>query len=196
MLDFTEEEKLAQKAIRAWCAAKLEPAVGAMEAGEQLPYPLMRELMTTFGIGEMIRAGFAKAKDGQRDALGGKAGPLMAVLMMELSRVCPGFALAFAASLGLFGGAVMAKGSMEQKERWALPVLTLEKVGAWALTEPGAGSDAFGSMRTRARREPDGSWVLSGSKTFITNAPFADVFVIYARAGDDVRAFLVERGAA
>ena len=58
--------------------------------------------------------------------------------------------------------------------------MTMEKIGAWALTEPGAGSDAFGSMSTRARRV-DGGWRLSGSKTFITNAPYADVFVVYAR---------------
>jgi alkylation response protein AidB-like acyl-CoA dehydrogenase len=114
--------------------------------------------------------------------------------MMELSRVCPGFAMAFGASLGLCGGAIIARGTGEQKQRFALPVMTMEKIGAWALTEPGAGSDAFGSMKTRARKV-DGGWRLSGSKTFITNAPFADTFVVYARTGDqDVRAFIVERG--
>ena len=60
----------------------------------------------------------------------------------------------------------------------------MDKIGAWALTEPGAGSDAFGSMKTRARKV-DGGWRLSGSKTFITNAPFADIFVVYARMPDD-----------
>ena len=120
---------------------------------------------------------------------------MMAILMMELSRCCPGFAMAFGASLGLFGGAVMARGTLEQKERWALPVLTMEKIGAWALTEPGAGSDAFGSMATTARKV-EGGWALNGAKTFITNAPFADVFVVYARVErEDVRAFVVERSA-
>ncbi len=98
----------------------------------------------------------------------------MAILMMELSRFCPGFAMSFGASLGLCGGAILARGTPEQKQRFALPVLTMEKIGAWALTEPGAGSDAFGSMSTRARKV-DGGWRLSGSKTFITNAPYADV---------------------
>jgi alkylation response protein AidB-like acyl-CoA dehydrogenase len=84
-----------------------------------------------------------------------------------------------------------------------LPALTLERIGAWALTEPGAGSDAFGSMKTRARRDGDG-FVLHGSKTFITNAPFADVMLVYARLGakgdgrdgrdgERVAAFLVDR---
>jgi hypothetical protein len=83
----------------------------------------------------------------------------------------------------------MARGTPEQRETWALPALSLEKVGAWALTEPGAGSDAFGSMKTRAVPDGDG-YRLTGSKTFITNAPFADVFLIYAR----VEAARVEAG--
>lgn len=200
MLDFDDEQKLAQQAIRAWCMQSLEPKVLAMEAGTLSIYPSMREMAATFGIGEMARATFAKMKE--RGAASSKStgasNALMAILMMELSRVCPGYALAFGASLGLFGGAVMAKGTLEQKERWALPVLTLEKIGAWGLTEPGAGSDAFGSMKTRAVKV-EGGYRLNGSKTFITNAPYADLFVIYARidGGEpgDVRAFIVERGA-
>ena len=194
MLDFSEEQKLAQSAVRGWCAQHLEPKVPAMEAGRESIYPTMRELAATFGIPDMARAAFAKGKDG--GGRGSSQSALMAILMMELSRCCPGFALAFGASLGLFGGAVMARGTKEQREKWALPVLTLEKIGAWALTEPGAGSDAFGSMATRARRA-DGGWVLKGSKTFITNAPFADLFVVYARVheGGDVHAFVVERTA-
>ena len=200
MLDFTDEQKLAQQAIRSWCTQKLEPKVLAMEAGEESVYPLMRDLSATFGIGDMARSAFAKMKArGEASSKGaGEQSALMAILMMELSRCCPGFCLAFGASLGLFAGAVMAKGTMEQKERFALPVLTLEKIGAWGLTEPGAGSDAFGSMKTHARRA-EGGYRISGSKTFITNAPFADVFLVYARmvgedfSPGDVRAFIVER---
>ena len=201
MLDFSEEHKVAQKAIRAWCTDHLGPAVPKLESGEALPYPLMRELCATFGIPDMVRASFAKmqARTGDGDKRSGLAGPgegpLMAILMMELSRFCPGFAMAFGASLGLCGGAILSRGTLEQKLRFALPVMVMDKIGAWALTEPGAGSDAFGSMKTRARKV-DGGWRLSGSKTFITNASFADTFVVYARTGDqDVRAFIVERGA-
>jgi alkylation response protein AidB-like acyl-CoA dehydrogenase len=219
MLDFTEEQKLAQQAIRGFCMQHIEPKVAAMEAGELSVYPSMRELADAFGIADMARATLAKLRQkadakargeaeeragerpgGRRGGAAAQQASMMAILMMELSRVCPGFALAFGASLGLFGGAVMARGTLEQKEKWALPVLTLEKIGAWALTEPGAGSDAFGSMKTHAKRDGSG-FRLSGSKTFITNAPFADLFVVYARmVGDgfdqgDVRAFIVERGA-
>jgi alkylation response protein AidB-like acyl-CoA dehydrogenase len=198
MLDFTEDQKLAQNAIRAWCAAKLEPNVQKLEACELSVYPVMRELGATFGIPDMARTAFARMKEkGARKSGFGDAG-MMTILMMELSRCCPGFAMAFGATMGLFGGAVMARGTDEQKERWALPVFTLEKIGAWGLTEPGAGSDAFGSMKTVARKA-DGGWRISGQKTFITNAPYADQFVIYARVADgergDVRAFIVERSA-
>jgi alkylation response protein AidB-like acyl-CoA dehydrogenase len=201
MLDFIEEHKLAQRAIRKWCTDRLAPEVPKLESGQVLPYPLMRELGTTFGIIDMVKAQFARMRDkvdGASRPLRGTDGesPLMAILMMELSRVCPGFALAFGASLGLCGGAILSRGTPEQKQRFALPVMTMDKIGSWALTEPAAGSDAFGSMKTRARKV-DGGWRLSGSKTFITNAPFADTFVVYARMPDEteVRAFIVERTA-
>src|SRR5206468_7262232 len=67
-----------------------------------------------------------------------------------------------------------------QKERWALDLLTLEKIGAWAITEPGSGSDAFGGMRSTARRDGD-EYVLNGSKTFITNGPYADTIVFICK---------------
>ena len=67
-----------------------------------------------------------------------------------------------------------------QKERWALDLLTLEKIGAWAITEPNSGSDAFGSMKSTARRDGD-EYVLNGSKTFITNGPYADTIVFICK---------------
>src|ERR1700678_3069258 len=195
MLDFSEEHKIAQQAIRAWATSRLAPRGPKLENGEEPPYALMRELGATFGIIELVKAQFAKMRDPAATRRGSDGeSPLMAILMMELSRVCPGFALAMGASLGLCGGAILARGTSAQKERFALPVMTMEKIGAWALTEPGAGSDAFGSMKTRARAV-DGGYRRSGGKTFITNAPHADVFVVYARMPEegDVRAFIVER---
>jgi alkylation response protein AidB-like acyl-CoA dehydrogenase len=198
MLDFSEDQLQVQKAIRSWCVQKLEPKVLAMEAGELDVYPVMKEMAQTFGIIDMIKSMFEKmqsASDGEKPTKKGLATDpaLMAILTMELSRVCPGFALAFGASLGLFAGGVMARGTKEQKIKYALPVLSFEKIGAWGLTEPGAGSDAFGSMKTRAREDGDG-YRISGSKTFITNAPFADYFLVYAKLSEtEVRSFIVER---
>ena len=205
MLDFTDEQKMARQMLRQWADKELAPHVAKMEKGEILPYDIMRKLIRAFGMDEMVRAQFKKMEEAgeksgkrERDGIGDPG--LMAVVSMELSRVCPGFCLAFGASLGLAGGAIMAKGTLQQKQRWALPILTMEKIGAWGMTEPGAGSDAFGSMRTTARRDGE-HFVLNGQKTFITNAPYADTFVIYAKleGNEDSRyrpfhAFIVDKG--
>ena len=201
MLDFSEEQKQVQAAIRSWCVQKLEPKVLAMEAGELDVYPVMKEMAQTFGIIDMVKTMFEKMQNAPEGEPAKKKGltsdpALMAILTMELSRVCPGFALAFGASLGLFAGGVMARGTKEQKLKYALPVLSFERIGAWGLTEPGAGSDAFGSMKTRAEvTESDGGgFRISGSKTFITNAPYADYFLVYAKLAEgEVRSFIVER---
>jgi hypothetical protein len=87
---------------------------------------------------------------------------------------------AMGVSMGLTSAAILSKGTIAQKERWALPLLTFEKIGAWAITEPGSGSDAFGSMRSTARRDGD-EYVLNGSKTFITNGPYADTIVFICK---------------
>jgi alkylation response protein AidB-like acyl-CoA dehydrogenase len=86
-------------------------------------------------------------------------------------------------SMGLTASAIMSKGTWPQKDRWALPLLTLEKIGAWAITEPGSGSDAFGSMKATARRDGD-FYVLNGQKTFITNGPYADTIVFICKLDD------------
>ena len=166
-----------------------------------------------------LRAGDASAGDGasQRTLASGRDGAsqrtlasgdderiggaernpmMMAVVIKELSRVSPGFAMGFGVSMGLVGGAIVSKGTADQIEKWGLPISTVKQIGAWCLTEPGAGSDAFGSMRTTAT--PDGAgYILKGSKTFITNGPGADVFLVYAkidREDGGVATFIVERG--
>ena len=103
--------------------------------------------------------------------------------IIELCRYCPGMVTAMGVSVGLTAAAIMSKGTTAQKERWALPLLTLEKIGAWAITEPGSGSDAFGGMKSTARRDGDG-YVLNGNKTFITNGPYADTIVFICKLDD------------
>jgi alkylation response protein AidB-like acyl-CoA dehydrogenase len=207
MFAFSDEQKMVRQMVRKWVEAKLAPANEKLEANEILPYDLMRDFAKTFGLPDMVRGAFERtaataAPGGTSSAVGGGDPALQAILAIEMSRVNPGFFMAFGAWLGLAGGAIMAKGTPAQKRRWGLPVLTLEKIGCWGMTEPGAGSDAFGGMRTVARPDKDG-YVLSGQKTFITNAPFADVCVVYAKIdrGQDVplaerpvHAFIVEKG--
>ena len=120
--------------------------------------------------------------------------------VIELCHYCPGMVTALGVSMGLTARAIMARGTRAQKERWALPLLTLETIGAWAITEPSSGSDAFGAMKSTARRDGDG-YVLNGSKTFITNGPYADtiVFICKLDEGNDPKArkivsFILDKG--
>jgi alkylation response protein AidB-like acyl-CoA dehydrogenase len=209
MFALDEQTRMVQQMVRQWCEGQLAPRIPAFEAGVEMPFDLMKKMAKTFGIDAMAGAAVRKRIDKLKT--GGEAGTggggfggepmMMAVMIKEMSRVSPGFAMGFGVSMGLAGGAVLSKGTPEQIERWGLPLATLDKIGSWCLTEPGAGSDAFGSMRTTAR--PDGdSYVLNGSKTFITNGPGADLFVVYARidrgepAGEQgIATFIVERGA-
>jgi hypothetical protein len=87
---------------------------------------------------------------------------------------------AMGVSMGLTAASIMSRGTIAQKERWVPELLTMEKVGAWAITEPNSGSDAFGSMLSTARRDGD-EYVLNGSKTFITNGPYADTIVFICK---------------
>ncbi|HEX5060000.1 MAG TPA: acyl-CoA dehydrogenase family protein [Kofleriaceae bacterium] len=208
MFHFSQEHEMVRGIVRKWAESKLAPKVDALEAGEP-PYELMRDLAKTFGIAAMVRGAFEKieqrAREGSTDsvkvsAMGDPA--LSAVLSIELSRISPGFTLAFGATMGLAGGAIVSRGTLEQKKRWGLPILTFEKIGGWGMTEPGAGSDAFRSMRTTAVPK-DGGYVLNGQKTFITNAPYADIIVVYAKidrsdgtplADRPIQPFIVERG--
>jgi alkylation response protein AidB-like acyl-CoA dehydrogenase len=210
MFALDEQTQMVAGVIRQWCQTNLAPRLPALEAGAELPFDLMKQMAKTFGFDAMLgaavkkrlerlRAGQEVARDGvMADAA--KNPMLMHVVVKELSRVSPGFAMGFGVSMGLVGGAIVAKGTPEQIERWGLPLATLSQIGAWCLTEPGAGSDAFGAMRTTAVPDGDG-YVLSGSKTFITNGPGADVFLVYARIdrGEEpgargIGAFIVERG--
>src|SRR5690606_25366883 len=180
MFELGEQHRMVSRMVRQWCEANLAPAVPALEAGEAQPFDLMRALTRTFGLDALARAGLEKRIARLRAAASGAAAeagagvdkgggasppeaddgpsmddPLLAfVLIKELSRVSPGFAMGWGVSVGLAGGAIASRGTADQIERWGIPLATCEKIGSWCLTEPGAGSDAFGSMQTTAR--PDG----------------------------------------
>ncbi len=192
MFALDEQTQMVAGVVRQWCQANLTPRLPALEAGEEMPFELMRKMAKAFGFDAMLGGAIKKRLERLRageaaDAASGRGATsmfaeatknpmLMHVVVKELSRVSPGFAMASACRSGSWGGAIVAKGTPEQIERWGLPLATLQPIGSWCLTEPGAGSDAFGSMRTAAA-VPDGAgeggagYVLTGSKTFITNGP-------------------------
>jgi glutaryl-CoA dehydrogenase len=112
---------------------------------------------------------------------------------MELARTDPSIATFFGVHGGLAMGSIYLCGSEEQKQRWLPAMATMEKLGAFGLTEPEVGSGASRGLATSARRDGD-AWVLEGRKKWIGNASFADVTVIWAKDVEDgqVKGFLVE----
>ena len=198
MIEWSETHLSIRDSIRRFCEAEIKPKIHAIEHEGEPPYEVLRKLVATFGIADMARMRFAAQIERQRAKLARgemeekerpargpspEAGMEMAMRMIpiiELSRYSPGMVTALGVSMGLTANAIMAKGTIAQKERWALQLLTLETIGSWAITEPGSGSDAFGAMKATARRDGDG-YLLNGSKTFITNGPYADTIVFICK---------------
>jgi glutaryl-CoA dehydrogenase len=115
------------------------------------------------------------------------------LISMELSRIDGSFATFFCVHVGLGMQSINILGSEEQKRRWLPPMARLEKIGAFALTEPEHGSDSV-ALETTARRDGD-EWVLNGRKRWPGNAVWCDVIIVYARdvADKQVKAFIVEK---
>jgi alkylation response protein AidB-like acyl-CoA dehydrogenase len=113
----------------------------------------------------------------------GAQASMAAVLVAELAGVSLGLLSTIGVSLGLGAATIMSRGTLAQKERWLPDLMTLEKIAAWAITEPDSGSDAFGGMKTTVKRDGE-DYLLNGQKTFITNGPYADVLIVYAKLDD------------
>jgi alkylation response protein AidB-like acyl-CoA dehydrogenase len=109
------------------------------------------------------------------------------VVVSELCRVSMGVVTGMGVSLGLTVPTIQGRGTLAQQERWLPDLVTYDKVGAWAITEPDSGSDAFGGMKSYVVRDGSGNggYILNGQKTFITNGPDADVVVVYAKLIED-----------
>ena len=199
MFQWSEQHEAVREMLRMFCAQELVPHLDALDTEKMLPYPILRKLWDQFGIGEMGVADFhrrqkhARAKAageavGERkaNALGltrGQAEAMRALPTIELSRYAPGMVTALGVSVGLTSEAILRAGTIEQRDRFVPDLLSLKTIGAWAITEPSSGSDAFGSMRCTARLDGD-MFVINGQKTFITNGPHADTIVLYAKFDD------------
>ncbi len=191
MFEWSEEQRMIRDAVRQFIEAEIVPKRDELEHGDLPPYDILRKLFATFGMDAMAREQFkrriereksgepAPAADGER-ARDTNGVSMTMIPIIELCRHCPGMVTAMGVSMGLTSAAIMSRGTTAQKERWALDLLTLDKIGAWAITEPNSGSDAFGSMKSTARRDGD-EYVLNGSKTFITNGPYADTIVFICK---------------
>jgi alkylation response protein AidB-like acyl-CoA dehydrogenase len=194
MIKWTDEQEMIRTALRDFIDKEIRPLREELEFGDTPPYDVLRKLFATFGMTEMAKAGFKSRIEREKAIEAGEEVPersegggtdamsaaFSMIPIIELCRVCPGLVTAMGVSMGLTAAAIMGKGTIAQKERWALDLLTLDKIGAWAITEPDSGSDAFGSMKASARRDGD-EYVLNGSKTFITNGPYADTIVFICK---------------
>jgi alkylation response protein AidB-like acyl-CoA dehydrogenase len=183
---FTEEQQLLRKTALQFCKEQVLPKAAAIEAKEP---GLLRSLVRQAGELGLLMVDIPEAYGG----LGGDK--TTSLLVAECNSLMGSWSVTFAAHTGIGTLPIAWYGTPAQKAKWLPRLATGELVAAYALTEQGSGSDALGA-KTRAVKSADGkSWLLSGSKLYITNASFADVFIVFAKVdGEHFTAFVVERG--
>ena len=186
----TEEQRSIQELARTIAEEKIKPVRAKYDEQGTFPRDIVRELAKV----DLFRVFVPEAYDGLLEQ--GYGVTNMCLVTEELSRACGGIALAFAGTaLGAFP--ILLFGSDEQKRRYLPAIAAGEKLAAFGLTEPMAGSDA-GSIRTTARRDGD-HYVLNGTKVFITNGEEADVYTTVAltqpeKGARGASCFIVEKG--
>lgn len=186
--DFTEEQRMMGDAARQFLDTEITPRDAELEA---LNYDLTVELMRKAGELGLLGADVPEAYGG----LG--LDKVSTTLLAETLARASSFALSVGAHTGIGTLPIVFFGTPAQKQAYLPALATGERIAAYCLTEPASGSDALGA-RTTARLAPDGKhYVLNGSKLYITNAGFADLFIVYAKVdGEYFTAFIVERGMA
>ncbi len=186
---FTEEQRAIRDMARDFARQEVDPIVDEIDEAQRFPHEVMAK------AGELGFLGLIFPED-----LGGVGlGYVEYVLVVtELSKVDPSVGISVAAHNSLCSNHIYKFGNEEQKRKWLVPLAKGDKIGAWSLTEPGAGSDAAGT-RTRAERV-EGGWRLNGAKTFTTHGSVGDICVVFAvtdSAGErhrNVSAFVLEKG--
>ena len=186
--ELPEELREIQRTVRDFCETKVKPRARAWDETGQFPWEVVRELGPLGLMGIAVPEEYGGAGMG---ALG------VAVVIEEIARHDGSLALTVASHNGLGTGHILRFGNEEQKRRYLPALARGEKLAAWALTEPGSGSDAAG-LRTTAVRRGD-RWILNGAKTFITQGSVGDTFVVLAntdaeRKQHGITAFILEKG--
>lgn len=188
-MEFTlsEEHRLVQSTVREWAANRLLPIAAEMDRTGSYPRDLIRQL------GQMGLTGvFIPEEYGG----GGMDTVSYCIVLEEIARAEAALAAVLSVNNSLVGYPLFAFGTEAQKRTYLTELARGRKLGCYCLTEPTAGSDAA-SLRTSARRDGT-SWVLNGTKIFVTNGVEADVLIVYARTGVEgphgVSAFIAERG--
>jgi alkylation response protein AidB-like acyl-CoA dehydrogenase len=180
----TEEHRLIAQTVTGFVDNEVLPVLDKLE---QKDWGLARDLVRRCGALGLLGVDVAEAYGGvQLDKI------TSMIVSQNMSRSAS-FGATFGAQANLVILPLSLFGNEEQKRKYLPRLLTGELIGGYCLTEPGSGSDALGA-KTRATRQPDGSFVLNGEKTYITNGGFADVFIVFAKVdGEQFTAFIVER---
>ncbi|GIO54283.1 MULTISPECIES: acyl-CoA dehydrogenase family protein [Paenibacillus] len=183
--DFTEEHRMIAETTEDFVAGEVVPHD---EAIEKLNYELTVEKMRKAGELGLLGADVPEAYGG----LG--LDKVSSTLISERLTKASAFALSIGAHVGIGTLPIVYFGTEEQKQKYLPALATGEKIAAYCLTEPSSGSDALGAKTTATLSEDGEYYVLNGSKQFITNAGFADLFIVYAKVdGKDFSTFIVER---
>ena len=208
MYQWSEEHQAIIDVMRRFVDEEIRPHLDDLEHRGVPPYEVLRKMFDVFGLRSLATDSFerqlARKLAGAEETKERRTpDPALTLIpTIELCRVSPGLVTSLGVSTGLAAGTINKLGTPAQMRRWALDLMTLDKVGAWAITEPDSGSDALGGMRTSARRDGE-EYVLNGQKTWITNGPYADTIVLYAKLDDGsarelrrrpVLTFVLDRG--
>jgi alkylation response protein AidB-like acyl-CoA dehydrogenase len=186
--DTSDEEAMILDVVRQLVKERVEPRAAEIDATAEFPW----DIKQLFAENDLLGIPFPAEYGG----LGGSFLTYVKVVE-EVSKACASSALIIAVQeLGALP--ILIGGSAEQKRRWIPDLASGAKIAAYALTEPGSGSDAAGSMRTKARRDGD-DYVLDGTKIWITNGSVADVVTVFAvtdpsKGPNGISAFVVEKG--
>ena len=194
-MDFTlsKQQQMVQKMYKEFAENEVKPLAKKVDAEEYFPIETVKK-MAKLG---MMGVYFPKE-------VGGAGGDVLSYVMAveEMSKVCGTTGVIISAHTSLCCAPIYENGTEEQKKYYLPKLCSGEWIGAFGLTEPGAGTDAQGQQTTAVKNE-NGDWVLNGSKIFITNAGYANVFVIFAITGittdkrgrkkKEISAFIVER---
>jgi alkylation response protein AidB-like acyl-CoA dehydrogenase len=189
-MDFrlSEEQELLRRTVREFAEAEIRPHVMEWDEAQQFSMDLLPKLAALGLTGIQFPDEYGGAEMSAID---------YCICIEELARVCPGVALSVAAHNGLCSAHIGQFGTADQKKKYLPRLVRGEVLGAWGLTEAGAGSDAA-AMRTTAVRQGDG-WVIHGAKTFITHGRIGGVMVVIvvtdrAKGHRGISAFIVEHG--
>ena len=178
----TEEERITQASVRSFVEREALPVIEGCHAREEFPRELILR-MAALGVFGANLQGYGCP---------GLSNVAYGLMMQELEAGDSGLRSMGSVQGSLAMYAIWRWGSEEQKRRWLPGMAAGRVIGCFGLTEPDHGSDP-GGMETRARRDGSG-WILSGTKRWITNGSIADLSVVWAKDGDTIRGFLVERG--